>query len=513
LFPGRVGGHNRAGLPYNFSVAAKTDAIVRYLFPRLQDVLFISLLAIVLLSGPRLFNDGGDLGRHLTMGQYILDHGAVPSEDVFLHTMEDTSLIPQEWLAQILLGLAHRLMGLDGPVLLTALIVAGTFLLTYRENMRREVFRMVGLFVALWAAATSSPHWLAGPQVFSLLLAALWTYRLERFRENEVRSAWPFPVLMWVWANTDGAFMAGFAILLIFLVEWYIDFRRGRASKAMGTQLGLIAVTSLLSTLINPASWQIWASGPQHFANHAPSIQTVESLPPNFQSPMTWPFLFMLILALTALAWGKQLRMREGLLIAVFAGMGLYSARNISLFAVVTAPIFADLIQAQARRVQWLANQEKELAEIELHLRGFFWPGLAVLSAAFLLWQHIPLDITRQGNDFSPGAFPVEAANWLEAHPQEGNAFNSFTWGGYLLYRRWPEQKVFIDGQAHLYDQALTQEYETVFMVKPGWKGILNQYGVSWAILPADSELAQALTKAGWASLYKDSTSVILKKP
>jgi hypothetical protein len=129
-----------------------------------------------------------------------------------------------------------------------------------------------------------------------------------------------------------------------------------------------------------------------------------------------------------------------------------------------------------------------------------------------LYLQQVPLDLSRQGNHFDPAIFPVEASEWLQANPQQGNVFNHFTWGGYLLHSHWPEYRVFIDGQTDFYGEKLTREYDVIISAGAGWQDLLESYDVSWAILPADSRLACAMQDAGWESLYNDPTAAILRR-
>jgi hypothetical protein len=201
------------------------------------------------------------------------------------------------------------------------------------------------------------------------------------------------------------------------------------------------------------------------------------------------------------------------MLLAIWAAMGLYSARNIPLFAIVTAPAFAELIQAQIGARPWMLRQESLLGQIDGQLHGFLWPALAVMVAVLVLRQSVPIDPARRGNQFDPRMFPVTAVNWMELHPQKGNGFNYFTWGGYLLYRLWPGQRVFIDGQTDFYGEALTREYETIIMMGPGWKDILKKYDVAWAIIPANLPLVAGMEEANWMNIYQDDTAVILRSP
>ena len=64
----------------------------RLLMPRIEDVLFIAIFFAVISLGPRLMNMDGDLGRHLTIGNYILEVGSIPIRDVFSHTMHGLPL-------------------------------------------------------------------------------------------------------------------------------------------------------------------------------------------------------------------------------------------------------------------------------------------------------------------------------------------------------------------------------------------------------------------------------------
>src|SRR5512138_2743003 len=122
--------------------------------------------------------------------------------------MTGKPLVPHEWLAQVAFGSIHTWMGLTGVVLLTAFLIAVTFTCTYREMLKRNVFRITAFIIVLLATFTSSLHWLTRPHIFTFLFTALWAYQLE----NKKSKLWLFPLLMLIWANTHGAFIAGFII-------------------------------------------------------------------------------------------------------------------------------------------------------------------------------------------------------------------------------------------------------------------------------------------------------------
>jgi len=133
-----------------------------------------------------------------------------------------------------------------------------------------------------------------------------------------------------------------------------------------------------------------------------------------------------------------------------------------------------------------------------------------VALAMILLVGGFKLDFQKQGNHFYADVFPVEAADWLEDNPPQGNGFNYFPWGGYMLYRFWPERTVFIDGQTDFYGEELTREYEQIITLANGWQDVLDEYQIHWVIMPTGSALGASLDNdAYWQEGYRDKTTEI----
>jgi hypothetical protein len=102
--------------------------------------------------------------------------------------------------------------------------------------------------------------------------------------------------------------------------------------------------------------------------------------------------------------------------------------------------------------------------------------------------------------------------NWLEVHPQSGRMFNEFNWGGYILYRSWPKQQVFLDSQSDFYGEVLMKDYQKLATAQDDWEQLLRKYRVDWALIPVDWPLTRALETQGWKIVYQDQTAVILVK-
>jgi hypothetical protein len=272
----------------------------------------------------------------------------------------------------------------------------------------------------------------------------------------------------------------------------------------------MIGSLSLAASVITPSGWGNWRAVLSNNSRYILS-QTVETMPPNLSLPNTWPFLLVLILSLLFLAT-KRLPAAHVFLLGGLGVLSLFIARTIPLFVIAAAPILAEATRNALTRFQAWTRIEQRFVELQTPLRGAVWPLAALLAAAFLIGAHY--HITQNSiSRFDPQIFPVRAADWLLEHPQQGNMFNDFNWGGYLLYRLWPLQRVFIDSQTDFYGEQLVRDYQQIITAKPGWDQRLIQYRIEWVMIPFEAPLAQALRAGGWQELYEDTTTVILRRP
>jgi hypothetical protein len=244
---------------------------------------------------------------------------------------------------------------------------------------------------------------------------------------------------------------------------------------------------------------------------------TAEYRSADFHSPGTWPFLILLgtILATSLLA-GRKLGMPRALQLAGWTLIGLYSARNIPLAAIVLAPIGAELLAgwfSSSPALAGLVKFSKSLDRIERDLRGWLWAGCGVSIVLVMLAAGVSFDMSAKPYRFSPEQFPVAAVDWLKTHPPQGHMFNEFDWGGYLLYQLWPEQKIFMDGHTHIYGDILSREYVMVMATSSGWQDVLDKYQIQWAILRHDNPLALSMLEEGWYQAYRDDVAIILLHP
>jgi hypothetical protein len=128
--------------------------------------------------------------------------------------------------------------------------------------------------------------------------------------------------------------------------------------------------------------------------------------------------------------------------------------------------------------------------------------------ASLLAWSS-PAFSSKIG--FSPGRFPVAAAQAVEKLPANARLMATDSYGGYLIYRFSGLRKVFFDGRSDFYGVEFMKQYLVLIEARPGWQDIVRSFHFTHALLPKESALKAALEQAGWATLYKDDVATLLE--
>lgn len=486
----------------------------RALLPSLEILLFLLVFYISLFFMPDMLNSDGDLGRHITVGNYILDSGTIPDRDVFSHTRFDAPLVLHEWLSEVVYALANRAWGLNGAAWLTALLLAMTFFVLAVGLRWLGVSAPLAFLAALAAYFTGAIHHLPRPHLFTLLLFTIFILMLEGYRRSsatqqsrrtQVLLLAALGGVMVLWSNVSGAFVMAFSVSSIYIVGALFD---REPHKAMF--FGVCLIVAFGASLVNPYGITLIQHVFGFLGNRFLVDNTVEYLSPNFHNVSAWLFAAWILVSIvlfgrntTRVSWTALF------LLSAWTAFGLYSARNIANYAqvaaIVIAPVASLWLVEQMPRLKVRLSKLDAVAPIGA---GWMW-GIGVV--ALLVWLQAngaAFDARGEGNVFTTRAFPVGAVNYLEENPPQGKMFNEYTWGGYLEYRLFPSQRVFIDGDIDFFGDAFVREYLDVVNARGDWKETLNRYGVDWVIVPPERALAIELARsADWQEVYRDENA------
>ena len=91
--------------------------------------------------------------------------------------------------------------------------------------------------------------------------------------------------------------------------------------------------------------------------------------------------------------------------------------------------------------------------------------------------------------------------------------FSTDQWGDYLIYRHYPNVKVFIDGRSDFYGEKFGDQYLDVIDSKWNWERRLDQYGIRTVLLPVDTSVASVLKGSShWRVVYDDHVAIVFER-
>ncbi len=486
-------------------------------------LLIIVLFVLIFAMAVRAPADT-DTWWHLRSGQYILENG-ITFHDPFSHTVFGKGWINHGWLAQIGLYLLYAHFGYAGLGLVLALAVTLTMGFVFLQS---EVNLYLRAFVTVLAAITSAVIWIARPQTVSFVLAGAFCLILYYYKYRGRNYLFLIPVLFILWVNVHGGFIIGFLILGGYVAgEVLNNILRGEDEHVLGYRQILIligvAVLSVPACLLNPNTYKMLTYPFFTVGIGALRDYIQEWAAPDFHLLYLHPFIWMLLLTLFALGLsGRRADFTDLVLVSGFCYMSLWAGRNVALFALVAAPVLArcgavvidDLMESLYERgvikgaLAEMLNKKFTPSPV---LAVVNWVLLVVIALGCGLKIYYPL--TAQANLKAQEEFlPIGAVDFIEEHQDSlpPEMFNSYNWGGYLIWRLYPRYRVFIDGRTDVYDDALVREYLKVPWVRPGWREVLEQYNVNFILIESGSVLTTFLAEDDeWRSVYADHMATV----
>lgn len=460
------------------------------------------LLAAILLLGifsPEIADS--DFWWHLKTGQYIVERHALPTPDPFAFTTasahdtypgESTTRyfnLTHEWLAQVAMYLVYRAGGFGGIVLWRAAMLAAFCALAGWVAYRRTGGYYRALAAAFLAASVVAGFANDRPYLFTFVFLAA-TLAIVESR----RLLWLLPPLFVVWANCHGGFFLGWIVVACYALEAWVRKRELRLAMAAAI---CIAVSGL-----NPNGFHVFGVLLDYRRSFLQS-KLLEWAPAPLWPP-TW-FSGLLVAAACLLLWSwRRVRLSDWLLFAAFAAAALTAGRNMFLIGFL-APVL----------IAVYAPWKKAVPRIAVY-------GIAVLLAAGIAGGAV------RGSFFQLRAaewrFPKGAADFLLAHNISQPMFNTYEFGGYLMWRLWPRERVFIDGRA--LSESVFRDYARILYNHDDGDGraapqLLDQYGIQ-VIVMNTFQYSNGLTYllapwlAGrqheWKLVYSDPQAMVLMR-
>jgi hypothetical protein len=450
--------------------------------------------AVFILAGNHLLIDPDTMWQ-ITIGQWIVDHGAVPTTDLYSFTMRGQPWISTQWLAQVAYAEVFAAAGWTGPVVLAALCIAATFALFTRYLAKHLSESTTLVFVAAALALTAS-HLLARPHVLALPVMMAWVGGLVQAADRRgAPSLWLLP-LMALWANLHGGFVLGLALVAPIALDAVLN-ADVLQRKRLALRWAAFAVAAIAASCVTPYGWNSLLASRKILALGEALPLILEWRPADFSA--IGPLEVCLLLGFgLALYRGVSLPPLRIVLLLGMLHMALSQTRSLETFALLV-PLFL---------AGPLAKQIGAADEVKPATSPLLFAGLAVV----LLAGTVAYASIVRYEPHTRGS-PVAAVNELKKL-NVSRVFNDYDFGGYLLANG---VAPFIDGRTELYGEKFFVDHNAASgLMKPEtFFRLLEEYNIQATLMRTRSAANILLDHMdGWQKVYTDDIATIhVRKP
>jgi hypothetical protein len=451
-----------------------------------------------------------DLWWHLRTGQWIMETGHVPHSDPFSFTRAGHAWVSHEWLSELVFYELWKHGGAAGLIVFSAIITTTGFMLLYLRCLLCGTEKHWAAAATAFGALASAPSWGVRPQMFTFTLASLLLWLLESGKkEGRPRLLLWIPPLFLLWLNLHAGFALGLALLFAYgaglIVETAVGNTPWKNARPIVLRVLLLLLVCLALVPLNPSGAQLYRYPFDTLRSSAMRSFIVEWFSPDFHEWLYRPFLLVWLLLLTALASSRS--RPKGpvivpLLLTSFAALD--AVRHIPIFVLVAMPVIAAALPVNSAPLA--VSQRRPYSS---RFRPSFNIAVVILIALFTLVKWVSL--TRSQDAHEAEQYPQRAVAFLQASSQPQRIFVYYDWGGYAIWKLYPEYRVFVDGRADLYGDSLLRQFKTAMQLRTGWRDVLDSWKVEAVLVPPSCALAQGLLlDTNWHTAFSDSKAIIL---
>ncbi len=456
-----------------------------------------------------------DYWWHLKTGEYIAQNKTIPREDVFSYTATHP-WIAHYWLADLTFYLLYRIIGTPGLILLNAFLISLSFYLIIKSARIRGGPLHLILPISIMAAIAGRQRFYVRPETFSLLFIAIYLLLYTTFKKSG--KTYPlvlFPILQLLWFNIyGGGAITGVVILCVLFAGECVNLALARISSGRKDltltrnrllALGIAIIFSIALSFVNPNSYRTFF----YFTISRNEIfrHIVEWKSTTWHDLIGLHGIIILFGALSFLGRGRRSDMADIALFGSFAVVSLQAWRTLPFLALISIPIISSNLREIWERYE----------STEARRRWTRW-AIVTFIILFTPW-YLFRDVGHFHRDYAFGLginkklVPTQACDFVEKHNIQGNMFNSYGIGGYLLWRFWPERKVFIDGRVEMYGLPFLAEY--MFYWRPDvWERYENDYNISYAIIDREPNYTTRYLDESddWVLVFVDDRAMVYLK-
>ncbi len=477
-------------------------------------VLFFTYLFGLTLKYP--LNDP-DVWWHLKTGHWIVDNMQLPEDDYFSYTTpkplsaDEVGGLRTQWLGQVVFALAERAGGVAGVATLRNLLIILPMLILVFWLIRNGMSHLAAIGLVTLPAfllVFQAFYAFERPQAFSFILVLVEVMLLERLRSRGFGkfdlSMVGLPALMALWSNLHAGFIVGNAIILIYMGAELLKvlWRKlsGSGTETARPAFFAVCAAAVPASFLNPNTYHVFYNyftglTARFFRDFSQTVvgggrsgwveQVVLEFRPLYYFYETlhykwimyyWIFLGVLFVGLLAKYWiKKKVDLAELLTAAMLAFFANYYARGL-MFSLTVLPFFfaKTALEFRLPPLNYRKVAHACVASMLVITIGF-------VTATFPGTLGNVFGVRVSPYWVSPW-YPIGACNFIEEVKPKPPMYNFYTWGGFLIWRLFPQYKVFIDGRAINRDISWTAD--SILKTYPEWREQLDSFAINFVLIP-----------------------------
>ena len=472
-----------------------------------RALILIALFGIPLhLSINSVVVTDADLWWHLRTGQWIVEHGTVPTIDAFSIYGMGKPLVAYSWLFEVLVYGAYRMLGLTGIVFFNATLSALIAIALY--SLVRKLERNFANAALLTGICLGTLPYMPRPWLFTILFFIIELDILFAVRETGrfYRRLWLLPPLFVLWANLHIQFIYGFFVLGLFAAEPVLDwalrkttfFNQGKSISIF--QLWPVAAVCAIATLLTPYHFKLYhvvfeTVGQTRLYQFIGELQSLR-----FRHISDWLVLLITLSAAFAVGWRRSARPLLLLLLLTGVFLSFRSSRDAWFVTVVGVAIIATS-RAKATVSSTSVMTKGQVAAVVVCVSALL---VLLTQAGSVSEGELQKEIDKK--------FPVAAVKFIEEQGYAGPLYNHFDWGGYLIWqlRRLP---VSMDGRGNVHSEDRIERSIATWTGRPDWAFDPELAKANLVIAQINQPLASVLRlDSRFQLVYEDKVATVFVK-
>ncbi len=478
------------------------------------QILFFVTLLIWCFALAYPINPDYDLFARLIVGKSVIENGFILKHDFYSYAPTHLWL-DHEWGASAIIYWVSTLSEFFNKSILTtlsafkSLLVFGIFAIaTICVNVRNSKYSPFDILYFALAVFASNIVFASTVRchMFSFLLFTLFVLILELYRLHGKKWLLAIlPFLMLLWGNIHGGCLSGLGLILIYAVGEFLN-------KKNPTPYLITLIVSSIVLFVNPYGFE-----------YVKFLFTAGTMSREWISEWASPFsttfyafkfkIYFIFMILIALLKGvenkfdlKNVDMTKLLLLVSTGYLAVMHTKLLPFFVIISAIfMFDDVLSIlnKIRSLSLLANDKNKYVYAVILLIS-----LSALNSA---------NISNNTISVNQKYLPYNAVEFLATNSVKGNILVDMTYGSYVGYKLYPNNKIFMDGRyEEVYFPDLLLEMKDFFRMNGNnFDKILTKYPTDIVLLQKNhtENLSKYLVQKNWREIFSDENFVVLIRP